>query len=148
MARKFSARTSAQSHPKAQHSRKRLRGEAKKLWSLILRCEAPSLPASHAYTHTLLTPSLLTFMCFLSSPSANPLHPVILTITEILTSGNLLRAPSSLLPAYIHLCDPHLLGDGVRHSTRGKGHEEGGSTYAKAGSSLRSPPGNPRASTP
>ena len=29
-----------------------------------------------------------------------------------------------------------------------KGHEEGGSTYAKAGSSLRSPPGNPRASTP
>ena len=27
-------------------------------------------------------------------------------------------------------------------STRGKGHEEGGSAYAKAGSSLRSPPGN------
>ena len=27
-------------------------------------------------------------------------------------------------------------------------HEEGGSTYTKAGSSLRSPPGNPRASTP
>lgn len=46
-------------------------------------------------------------MCFLSSPSANALHPVILTITEILTSGNLLGAPSSLLPAYIHLCDPH-----------------------------------------
>ena len=29
-----------------------------------------------------------------------------------------------------------------------QGHEEGGSTYAKAGSSLRSPPGNPPASTP
>ena len=41
-----------------------------------------------------------------------------------------------------------LLGARVRHSARGKGHEEGGSTYAKAGSSLRSPPGNPRASTP
>ena len=41
-----------------------------------------------------------------------------------------------------------LLGAGVRHSAHGKGHEEGGSTYAKAGSSLRSPPGNPRASTP
>ena len=41
-----------------------------------------------------------------------------------------------------------LLGAGVRHSAHGKGHEEGGSTYAKVGSSLRSPPGNPRASTP
>ena len=35
-----------------------------------------------------------------------------------------------------------------RTSTRDKGHEEGGSTYAKVGSSLRSPPGNSRASTP
>ena len=41
-----------------------------------------------------------------------------------------------------------VLGAGVRHSAHGKGHEEGGSTYAKAGSSLRSPPGNSRASTP
>ena len=41
-----------------------------------------------------------------------------------------------------------LLGAGVRSSASGKGHEEGGSTYAKAGSSLRSPPGNSRASTP
>ena len=36
----------------------------------------------------------------------------------------------------------------VRHSTRDKSHEEGGSAYAKAGSSLRSPPGYSRASTP
>ena len=36
-----------------------------------------------------------------------------------------------------------LLGARVRYSARDKGHEEGGSTYAKAGSSLRSPPGNP-----
>ena len=41
-----------------------------------------------------------------------------------------------------------MLGASVRHSTHGKGHEEGGSTYTKAGLSLRSPPGNPRASTP
>ena len=41
-----------------------------------------------------------------------------------------------------------VLGARVRHSAHGKGHEEGGSTYAKAGSSLRSAPGNPRASTP
>ena len=33
-------------------------------------------------------------------------------------------------------------------SARGKGHEEGGSAYAKVGSSLRSPPGNSRASSP
>ena len=36
----------------------------------------------------------------------------------------------------------------VRHSTRDKGHEEGRSAYAKAGSSLRSLPGYSRASTP
>ena len=36
----------------------------------------------------------------------------------------------------------------VRHSTCDKGHEEGGSAYAKAGLSLRSPPGYSRASTP
>ena len=41
-----------------------------------------------------------------------------------------------------------MLGARVRYSAHGKGHEEGGSTYAKEGSSLRSPPGNPRASTP
>src|SRR5574341_945614 len=35
-----------------------------------------------------------------------------------------------------------------RHSTLDKGHEEGGSAYANAGSSLRSPPGCSRASPP
>ena len=42
----------------------------------------------------------------------------------------------------------HMLGASVRNPARGKGHEEGGSAYAKAGSSLRGPPGNSRASTP
>ena len=37
---------------------------------------------------------------------------------------------------------------GSRSSAHSKGYEEGGSAYAKAGSSLRSPPGNSRASTP
>ena len=41
-----------------------------------------------------------------------------------------------------------LPGASVRQSAHDKGHEEGGSAYAKAGSSLRSPPGNSRASTP
>ena len=36
----------------------------------------------------------------------------------------------------------------MRHCAHGKGHEEGGSTYEKVGTSLRSPPGNPRASIP
>ena len=41
-----------------------------------------------------------------------------------------------------------LPGASVRNSAHDNGHEEGGSAYAKAGSSLRSPPGNSRASTP
>ena len=40
-----------------------------------------------------------------------------------------------------------LPGASVRSSSHGKGHEEGGLAYAKVGSSLRSPPGNSRAST-
>ena len=35
-----------------------------------------------------------------------------------------------------------VLGASVRNSAHGKGHEEGGSAYSKAGSSLRGPPGN------
>ena len=42
----------------------------------------------------------------------------------------------------------HVPGAGERHSTRDKSHEEGGSAYAKAGSSLGSAPGYSRASTP
>ena len=41
-----------------------------------------------------------------------------------------------------------LPGAGERHSTRDKGHEEGGSAYAKVGSSLGLAPGYSRASTP
>ena len=55
----------------------------------------------------------------------------------------------SLPGSSIHgICQARVLGARVRYSAHGKGHEEGRSTYAKAGSSLRSPPGNPRASTP
>ena len=41
-----------------------------------------------------------------------------------------------------------LPGAGERHSTHDKGHEEGDLAYTKVGSSLRSPPGYSRASTP
>ena len=54
----------------------------------------------------------------------------------------------TLTPQVWALCSDFLRGASGRHSARGKGHEEGGWTYAKAGSSLRSPPGNSRASTP
>ena len=49
---------------------------------------------------------------------------------------------------YVPLALAFLPGAGERHSTRDKGHEEGGSAYAKAGSSLGSAPGYSRASTP
>ena len=49
---------------------------------------------------------------------------------------------------FVCQCRRWVSGASVRSSTRGKGHEEGGSTYAKAGWSLRSLPGNFRASTP
>ena len=48
---------------------------------------------------------------------------------------------------YIYYCGQESVG-GQRDALYGKGHEEGGLTYAKAGSSLRSPPGNPRAFAP
>ena len=51
-------------------------------------------------------------------------------------------------PPFLWVLIWQMLGASARHSARGKGHEEGGSTHAKAGLSLRSPPGNPRASTP
>ena len=41
-----------------------------------------------------------------------------------------------------------MLGASVGNPAHGKGHEEGGLTYAKAGSGLRGPPGHSRASTP
>ena len=47
-----------------------------------------------------------------------------------------------------HLSVAGVPGASVRNSARGKGHEEGGLAYTKAGLSLRSPPGNFPALTP
>ena len=52
------------------------------------------------------------------------------------------------LPCLMPFWREALPGAGERHSTRDKGHEEGGSAYANAGSSLGSAPGYSRASTP
>ena len=47
-------------------------------------------------------------------------------------------APGAVIWAHSYTAEPtqrepQLLGAGVRHSAHGKGHEEGGLTYAKAG---------------
>ena len=86
--------------------------------------------------------------------SGSPNHPL-LSISHILSTCQE-NTPESLShqPPHPNLCTfhnttyPYVLGARVRYSARDKGHEEGGSTYAKAGLSLRSPPGNPQASTP
>ena len=66
--------------------------------------------------------------------------------TMITTEGFLLAVMA--YDRFMAICSPLLPGASMRNSAHGKGHEEGGSAYAKAGSSLRSPPGNSRASTP
>ena len=53
--------------------------------------------------------------------------------------------------SFIHSCsifEHQLPGASMRNPAHGKGHEAGGSAYAMAGSSLRGPPGNSRASIP
>ena len=59
-----------------------------------------------------------------------------------------LHSNSTSFCMFSFLCLWDVPGASVRNSACGKGHEEGDSAYAKAGSSLRSPPGNSRASTP
>ena len=57
-------------------------------------------------------------------------------------------ALSTRLPQYFTWTTVNLSPAGSRRSARGKGHEEGGLAYTKAGWSLRSSPANSRASTP
>ena len=66
-------------------------------------------------------------------------------------SHPLSSARSRHIAYWVRICNSSILslpGASVRNSAHDKGHEEGGSAYTKAGSSLRSPPGNSRASTP
>ena len=97
-------------------------------------------------------------MAHVTSCGLPPSRPLSILLAPFLVCLLLRLHPELQLPLYyaeqvfsshkpLHL-NSILLGASVRHSARGKGHEEGGLTYAKAGSSLRSPPGNPRASTP
>ena len=66
-------------------------------------------------------PTLCDSMCF--SPSDSSVHGIL----------------QARILEWVAIPSPGV-GARVRHSAHGKGHEEGGSTYAKAGSSLRSPP--------
>ena len=86
-----------------------------------LLCTVPSFPASQTPGSGLVCPKTRL-------PLASGTLPCCLFSSS---------SPISSLP-----------GASVRSFTCGKGHEEGGSAYAKEGSSLRSPPGNSRASTP
>ena len=85
-----------------------------------MNCSTPGLPVHHCW-----------------KPSPGILHIECSTFTA--SSFRIWNSSTGILS---------LLGASMRNSARGKGHEEGGSAYTKAGSSLRSPPGNSRASTP
>ena len=87
--------------------------------------------------HALMNPTPPSWLFLLSSRLQSCLHMLINLLSPQLCIDSVLYSNSS-----------SVLGAGVRHSAHGKGHEEGGATYAKVGWSLRSPPGNPRASTP
>ena len=120
--------------------------------SPLFQCSEP--PGSIALNHQ----GPMPFLQHPEPPGSITLFPVSRTIRSIapspasrttrvhhaFSSAQNHQGPSPLL----QYPEPPVLGAGVRHSAHGKGHEEGGSTYAKAGSSLRSLPGNPRASTP
>ena len=104
-----------------------------------LRCRS-GLPADLCSLCETLTPASLDGAEQGPSPGAAS-DPGPLVGPERLCSGSWFQGISGKG----HTC---VLGARVRYSACDKGHEEGGSTYAKAGSSLRSPPGTPRASTP
>ena len=73
------------------------------------------------------------------------IHGVVKSPTQV--SNFHLLTHQTTLPVSRKTCIG-LPGAGERHSTRDKGHEEGGLAYAKVASSIRSPPGYSRASTP
>ena len=110
---------------------------------VLMKPSMSGLLASHPRNHC--RPHILKLSSMFSKSS------VILALKFVVHFCSFLLFLSSLVLwwLYLVLCwIPYLSGARVRHSAHGKGHEEGGSTYTKAGSSLRSPPGNPRASTP
>ena len=101
-----------------------------------------------------------TWICHKYTRVPHPEPPSLLPPHTIPLGRLSAPAPSILYPAsnldwrfisymLLYLFQCHSLpGAGVRSSAHGKGHEEGGSAHAKAGLSLRSPPGYSRASTP
>ena len=79
--------------------------------------------------------------------SLSKLQELVMPSNHLILCCLLIPLPS-IFPRIRVFSSKSVPGAGERHSTHDKGHEEGGSAYAKAGSSLRSPPGNSRASTP
>ena len=85
--------------------------------------------------------------CPSPTPGVHPNLSILPCIVRILRQ-NIQKLVTELHLAVLRNKKGGDVGASMRNSTHGKGHEEGGSAYAKAGSSLRSPPGNSRASTP
>ena len=94
--------------------------------SIVVRWSRPRAPITGQLSCLFLAPMLILLPPF---PHVAPLTEISDTYPSKRTQTAPCREP-------------------MRHSTRDKGYEEGGSTYAKVGSSLRSPPGYSRASTP
>ena len=78
----------------------------------------------------------------LRAPDTKLTHPMASSMVTVTYS------PSKYSKMTEHPKQVKLPGAGEKHSTRDKGHEEGGSAYAKAGSSLGSLPRYSRASSP
>ena len=98
-------------------------------------------PSIFSSTHSYLVPERITGSCMTMAKSLKPDFSYHLTFFR--------KVSRDLNVTHWEPSSHHVLpGAGERHSTRDKGHEEGGSAYAKAGSSLGSAPGYSRASTP
>ena len=91
--------------------------------------------------------TLSSSLCFWDIRGVCSIFSVILTHINIkdMEENKYLAAGSRHIAYWVRICNSStgilsLLGASVRNSAHDKGHEEGGSAYAKAGSSLRSPP--------
>ena len=102
--------------------------------------ESPALQADSLPTELSGKPILYFIAPFISV--LEPLFASVTVQTEVNGKDSKYRSSPG------RLWGGGVLGAGEKHPTRDKGHEEGGSAYAKAGSSLRSAPRYSRAPTP
>ena len=109
-------------HPKGDHS-----------WVFIQRTDA------EAETPIFCPPDVKNWLIWKDPDCREPAYCILSVALSTASSFRIWNSSTGILS---------LPGASVRNSAHDKGPEEGGSAYAKAGSSLRSLPGNSRASTP